>query len=97
MEQKPKGNSRGNSLNGKSRKDERRQESYARQEVYARFSLKEKLARLPKDGAKRQRARYEAALDKQVDREAEANRQERKKERTQKAAQIAAQLIKGKE
>lgn len=54
-----RGNTRGNSINGRHRKDVRRKEAFAREAAYAKLSLAEKLKTLPHDGAKRQRARLE--------------------------------------
>ena len=89
--QHPPGNSRGNSINGKANKDRRRKESYARLDKFNKLSLAEKLKGLPNPGANRQRAKYEALLQKQnealVQKQNEAKKQEKKEERTQKAAE----------
>jgi hypothetical protein len=81
----PIGNSKGNSINGKHKKDQRRQESYARLEIFNALSLEEKLKQLPSPGANRQRARLEAQLAARKDNQAEKQRV--KEERTQKAAE----------
>lgn len=81
----PHGNSCGNSINGKANKARRRENAYARLDEWNKLSLKEKLAKLPAEGAKRQRARYEAQLAKQSEQGAE--KQAKKKDRTQKAAE----------
>ena len=57
-----RGNSRGNSINGKASKDQRRAEAFAREELSGQLSITEKLAKLPAVGASRQRARYTALL-----------------------------------
>lgn len=60
-----RGNSKGNSINGRANKDRRRAEAFAREAAWNELSLTEKLAKLPANGAKRQRARYTALLEKQ--------------------------------
>jgi hypothetical protein len=44
------------------RKEERRNAAVARNEAYAKLTLAEKIDRLPVNGAKRQRARFEKQL-----------------------------------
>lgn len=44
----------------------RRQQAEARQAEYDKLSIEEKLARLPKDGSKKQRAKLLALLDQEL-------------------------------
>lgn len=48
------------------RREERRKQANARNEEYNKLSLQQKLDRLPVGGAKKQRAKLEAALNKSV-------------------------------
>jgi hypothetical protein len=83
-------NSRGNSINGRARKAERRETAFARAEATKHISVRQKLERINSQnptGAKRQRARYEALIAKQVDKGQEVAKQARKKE--QKAEAVA--------
>lgn len=57
------GNTRGHlRLNGRARKDVRREEAFARVAAWQSLPLKERLSRLPEGGAVRQRARYTRML-----------------------------------
>lgn len=84
-----KTHSRGNAINGKSRKDERRKAAYARDDEASQLSLEQKLAKLPVNGAKRQRERYTAAIAARKQAPAEKNRA--KKDRTNAAAEQMVQ------
>ncbi len=65
MYEKKKGqNTVGHSVNGRRRKDERRASCIARKKEYDKLSVAEKLAKLPPEGAKRQRARLQGLLKK---------------------------------
>ncbi len=55
-----RGNTRGHAINGASRKDERRKDAFAREEKWRALSISERIKRLPKEGANRERARLEA-------------------------------------
>ena len=63
-----RGNSRGNSINGRASKDRRRAEAFAREAAASELSIAEKLAKLPANGAKRQRAKYTVLLAEQTER-----------------------------
>ena len=83
QQQHPQGNSRGNQINGRANKDRRRKEAYTRLDAFNKLSILEKLRTLPKEGAKRQRTRYEAILAKQKS----VEKQVKKEERTQQSAE----------
>jgi hypothetical protein len=61
-----RGNTRGNSINGKATKDRRRTEAFEREANYRKLSLKERVSRLQPTGAQRQRARLQRELDAHV-------------------------------
>lgn len=60
------------------RREERRKQAEARQAEYDKLTLQQKLNRLPANGAKRQRTRLEAAINKQ-------------QQRSEQSAQVTAQ------
>lgn len=57
-----RGNTRGNSINGRANKDRRRIDAFARETAYANISTAQKLKRLPVGGAMRQRDRLKKQL-----------------------------------
>jgi len=61
-----RGNTRGNSINGKATKDRRRVQAFERETEYHKLSLKERVNRLQPTGAQRQRARLQKELDAHV-------------------------------
>lgn len=73
-----RGWTRGNAINGKRRKDERRAAAFERQAAFNKLSLEQKLAGLPKDGANRQRARYLKQIE--ARKKSEETKQAKKKE-----------------
>lgn len=97
MKKPNSGLNRYSTINGKSRKAERRAGALARAEAMSKLSLEQRLAKLPKEGANRQRARYQALLEKQHEKKEEQNKQARKKERTQEAAKQLVTQQTGKE
>lgn len=64
MHKPHRGLTRGNSINGRARKNERRSEAMQRLKKSNRLSVTERLARLPVGGANRQRSRYAGLLAK---------------------------------
>lgn len=70
---------------------ERIGKSQARQEMYNELTLEEKIARLPAEGAKKQRARLMALLEKQ-NAKAEAEKAVAAQKEAKKASEVAGQV-----
>lgn len=81
-----RGNTKGHSINGAARKDERRAAAFERDKAASKVSLADKLKALPTEGGNRQRARYTAQLAK----EAEKRSQSSEGKKQNKAAKQAA-------
>ena len=78
------GNTRGHTINGRAKKDQRRKEAFAREAAWRALPLSEQLNRLPIEGAKKQRARIEAAIAKNKEKQSQA--QEKKSKKTKQVA-----------